>query len=60
MNYVWSVGRALSRLLNACLGGDDRDTTSARIGHLIRYSSDHWVARLPWPRALRKHFLASA
>ena len=41
--YVWNIVQALNRLLNAVLGGTDKEYMSSRI---CRYRDRHWLAGL--------------
>lgn len=57
LRYVLAVLIALDILANALTGGEAYTTVSARIGESIQ--ANGWASRVPWPAALRRHFINS-
>lgn len=54
-NYVVAVGIGMDVTLNALTGGRKYQTISCRVGESIKRGG--WASLIPWPEALRRHFL---
>lgn len=58
LNYAYNVGTWLSQGVNVLvLLGDPDESVSSRIGKSIR--GHGWARRVPWPKAVLRHFLRS-
>lgn len=57
-NWLYNVMVALSQLVNVVfLFGDPDESVSGRIGK--SYIAGGWARRVPWPRFMLNHWLAS-
>jgi hypothetical protein len=56
--YLYNIGLAASRLMNALRGGDPDEGLSSPIGRSILRGG--FFAQLPMPRMLRRHFEKAA
>lgn len=55
--WFYAVAIAVDVLANALTGGEPYESLSCRVG--LSILSGGWAARVRWPAAWRRHFLAA-